>query len=87
MQTTGFQIGQCIIRVDVERTRYLYSEQNSIHEDCSCEHCLHYFVNVIKKPVRIFEILSKMGVDLGKNENAEPDGVWHIGKRERFKNS
>jgi hypothetical protein len=48
---------------------------------------MHYAEVVIFKPVRVYEILSKMGVDLTRYDRNDIEGVWHIGEREKFKNS
>jgi hypothetical protein len=87
MNICNFQISQCRIKVDVVKTTEFYSEQNLIVDDCDCKDCKHFAENVIKKEIRIFEILKKMGVDLAKNENNQPDGLWHTGEGDKFKNS
>lgn len=87
MNFCTFQICQCRITVDIAKTTAYYAEQNLITEDCNCEYCKHYVENVINKEVRIFEILSKMGVDLAKNGNNQPDGLWYTGSKNKFKHS
>ena len=59
MNICTFQIYQCRITVDIDKTTAYYAEQNLITDDCDCEDCRHYAENVISKDVRVFQILSK----------------------------
>lgn len=83
----NFQIGQCHICVDTERTELFYSVQPKVTDLCSCSLCSHYQHNVIHKPVRIYKILTAMGVDLTRFDKEDIEGVWHIGERDKFENS
>ena len=87
MNICTFQIYRCRITVDIEKTTAFYADQNLITIDCACDNCRHFAEDVINKNVRVFQILSKMGVNLAKNENNQPDGLWHTGSRNKFKNS
>jgi hypothetical protein len=83
----NFQIGQCRITVDTSKTESFYLTQPRVTELCDCLLCTHYEQTVIHKPVRIYEILTKMGVDLTKYDKNDIEGVWHIGERDKFENS
>jgi hypothetical protein len=83
----NFQIGQCRITVDESKTKSFYSIQPKVTELCDCPACVYYAQTVINKPVKVYEILSKMGVDLTKYDKDEIEGIYHTGEREKFKNS
>jgi len=83
----NFQIGQSRITVDTAKTESFYLTQPRVTELCDCSLCTHYEQTVIHKPVRIYEILTKMGVDLTRYDKDDIEGVWHIGETEKFKNS
>ena len=72
------KIGENKIAYNNKKTSEAYSQEINIIEDCSCEDC-HYFANVITKlELEIFQILKNAGVNLEKNLNSEPTGVWCI---------
>ncbi|RPD43431.1 hypothetical protein [Paracnuella aquatica] len=76
--TITFQIeGQPLV-VDCHKTREFYLTQEKIIDDCQCENCQFYAEYFTKEPLEIFSMLSSMGVDLQKNINSEPTGVWCI---------
>lgn len=64
--------------VDCDKTREFYLTQEKIIDDCQCENCKIYAEYFTKEPLEIFSMLSSMGVDLQKNLNSEPTGVWCI---------
>lgn len=81
MSNSQFQIAGKSVFVDIDATTKFYSSQNHISEDCPCDDCNHYLNYFIKRPFEILTILSKMGIDLEKNLNSEPTGVWcHVGE-------
>ncbi|MGV9004792.1 hypothetical protein [Flavobacterium sp.] len=66
------------ITYEKEKTSEAYLKEISIVVNCPCEDC-HYFVNVITKlNLEIFRILKNACVDLEKNLDSEPTGVWCI---------
>lgn len=72
------KIGQNRIAYDKKKTSEAYSKEVNIIENCSCEDC-HYFAIVITKlELEIFQILKNAGVNLEKNLDSEPTGVWCI---------
>lgn len=83
----NFQIGQCRISADVARTETFYRVQPKHTELCNCPLCSYYEHTVITKPVKVFEILTKMGVDLSRHDKDDVETVWHIGERVKFRNS
>jgi hypothetical protein len=76
--TTTFQIEGYPLTVDCDKTKEFYLTQEKITDDCQCKDCRFYAENFTKEPLEIFSILSSMGVDLQKNLNSEPTGVWLI---------
>lgn len=78
MSRSKFQIAENIVFADVEATKKFYSTQNHISEDCTCGDCIYYLNHFIKQPFEIFNVLSNLGIDLEKNLNSEPTGVWSI---------
>ncbi len=78
MSICQFQIAENFVIVDVEATKKFYLAQNHISEDCACGYCAYYLNHFIKQPFEIFNLLSNLGIDLEKNLNSEPTGVWSI---------
>ena len=66
------------MQVDVSKTQQFYLTQDKITEDCTCDDCRFYATEFIKQTLEIFELISTMGVDLAKNLESEPTGVWCI---------
>ena len=64
--------------MDCDKTKEFYLTQEKIIDDCQCTDCQFYAESFTKEPLEIFSILSTMGVDLQKNLNSEPSGVWCI---------
>ena len=83
----GFQIGQCRISVDNERTKEFYSTLPKISENCACGDCAHFESEVITKDLRLFRILKGMGVDLARQPNVNPDGICSIGPTEKYRHA
>ena len=72
------KIGENRIAYDNKKTSDAYSKEANIIENCPCEDC-HYFVTVITQlELEIFQILKNTGVNLEKNLDSEPTGVWCI---------
>ncbi len=74
-----FQIGQCRLHVHLKKTKEFYATQPKITENCSCGYCKYFETVVIHQPNRLFEILKKMEVDLGRQPNINPDGICCVG--------
>lgn len=75
---TSFEIGNISIMVDVEKTRAFYTEQKTIIQGCQYADCQYYANSFINEPIEIFSLLRSFGIDLTKNLNADPGGVWCI---------
>jgi len=82
--TVGFQIGQCRIYVDTDRTKKFYETLPRISENCNCGNCVYFENEITKKGIRIFEILKTMGVDLTRQPNINPDGVCSVGPTDKY---
>jgi hypothetical protein len=82
----NFQIGQCRITVDTDRTKKFYESLSRISENCECGDCAYFESEIIKKEIRLFKILQQMGVDLSRQPDIVPDGVISYGDNESFKN-
>ena len=82
--TVGFQIGQCRIYVDIDKTRKFYEGLPRISENCTCGDCSYFETEVTSKEIRLFKILQKMGVDLTKQPNINPDGVCSTGDTDKY---
>ena len=80
--TVDFQIGQCRIYVDTDRTKEFYETLPRISENCNCGDCVYFENEVIKKDIPLFRILKKMCVDLTRQPNINPDGVCSVGLRQ-----
>ena len=78
MKTTTFLINDGTLLVDIDETKAFYLTQDKITNDCMCEDCLFYATVFTRKPLEIFKMLSSMGIDLEKNLQSEPTGVWCI---------
>lgn len=76
--TEDFEIAGTTLRVDKMATERLYLPEVKITDNCNCSDCTFYADILIKQPFEIFQLLSRMGVDLGKNLSSEPTGVWCI---------
>ncbi len=76
--TITFEIEDCLILVESDKTKQFYLTQEKITDDCQCNNCKFYVEDFTKEALEIFSILSSMGVDLEKNLNSEPTGVWCI---------
>lgn len=73
-----FNIVNHIIKIDVQATIHFYQTQNSILDDCTCNDCSYFYHDFIHKSFSVFDTLRRFGVDLGKNLNSEPTGVWCV---------
>lgn len=87
MRNLEFQIGQCRVYVDTDKTKNFYKELPRISENCSCDDCDYFENEVIKKDIGLFRILNKMGVDLKRQPNINPDGVSSVGETDNFRRS
>ncbi len=85
--TVNFQIGQCRIVTEVDRTKKFYNGLPRISENCSCKDCSYFETELIKKKIRLFEILKKMGVDLAKQPNINSDRVFSGGETGKYQKS
>lgn len=84
MNAVNFQIGQCRITVDLDRTRDFYSELPRISENCKCQDCEHFENVVTNMNIHLFEMLKRMGVNLKRQPNINPDGVCSTGETDEF---
>ena len=82
--TVGFQIGQCRIYVDTDRTKEFYETLPGISENCNCGNCVYFENEVIKKDIPLFKILKKMCVDLTRQPNINPDGIYSVGPTTKY---
>ena len=73
-----FKIQYISLHVDVEKTKKYYLKENKIVDDCNCGDCRFYVDVILNKPIEIFQLLLKTGVNLEKNVASEPTGVWCI---------
>jgi hypothetical protein len=71
-------------KVDGIKTKNFYLTQNLIQDDCSCEDCEFYQNEFIKLSLDIYKKLDRCGVDLRKNINDEPTGVWVIREEKKI---
>jgi hypothetical protein len=79
-EVVSFQIGQCRLIVDIRRTKDFYAILPNISTNCSCGHCKYFENKVLQQANRLFDILSKMGVDLSRQPDINPDGVSCVGE-------
>jgi hypothetical protein len=79
-ETVSFQIGQCRLIVDIRRTKDFYATLPNISTNCSCGNCKYFETQVVQRTNRLFAILSKMGADLSRQPNINPDGVNCLGE-------
>ena len=79
-----FQIGQCRIYVDTDKTKDFYSKFPKISENCKCGDCKYFEDVIIKKDIRLFTILKSMGVDLDRQPNINPDGICSVGPTDKY---
>ncbi|MET0243390.1 MAG: hypothetical protein ABW174_07975 [Flavitalea sp.] len=75
---TLFKIGNVPIYVDINKTKTFYLPQMSIAENCSCESCIYFSEIFSQLSLPIFIVLKDMGVDLKKNVENEPTGVFTV---------
>ena len=80
----NFQIGQCRIYVDTDKTKDFYYILPKISENCKCDDCKYFEYFMTKKEIRIFTILKNMGVDLTRQPNINPDGVCSVGPTDKY---
>jgi hypothetical protein len=81
---TDFQIEEYEISVDIEKTKQFYSTLPKISENCSCKDCEYFERVIIQKNIQFFKTLQKMGVDLTRQPNTNPDGVCSVGPTEKY---
>ncbi|MHA4812560.1 hypothetical protein ACX0G9_30990 [Flavitalea flava] len=75
----NFQIGQCRLHIQIERTKEFYAAQPKISTNCSCDNCKYFENEVINHSNRLFEVLKEMGVDLSRQPNINSDGICCVG--------
>jgi len=80
-----FQIGQCRLHIHLKRTKEFYSVQPKISENCSCGYCKYFENKVIKQTSKLFDLLKKMGVELNRQPDINPDGISCIGESKPHK--
>ncbi|WP_207531819.1 hypothetical protein [Desertivirga arenae] len=73
-----FQIEEMILEVDFDATAKYYAEQPQIKENCSCGDCKYFQDELIRQPIKLFELLKQMGVDLSRQPDINPDGIFCI---------
>lgn len=73
-------------KVDKLKTEKFYLSQNLIIDDCSCNDCNFYQNEFINSSFDILKKIKDCGVDLRKNINDEPTGVWVIRKKGKLIN-
>jgi len=79
-----YQIGQCRVLTDKDKTIKFYRSLPKISENCGCENC-HYFETIVtEKEIRLFTILKEMGVDLTRQPAINPDGICPVGPTEKY---
>jgi hypothetical protein len=66
------------LSIDSDKTKLFYLTQNRIIDSCQCVDCQFFSEIFIKEPLEIFSFLSSIGVDLQKNLESEPTGVWCV---------
>lgn len=66
------------LNVSADATTQLYSTQHLISDDCECEDCKFYVSKVLRYGFSIHAELSSAGVDVAKNLDSEPTGVWCV---------
>jgi hypothetical protein len=79
-EIVSFQIGQCRLIVDIRRTKDFYAILPAITTNCSCGNCKYFENQVLRHTNRLFTILSRMGVDLSRQPNINPDGISCVGE-------
>ena len=73
-----FQIGQCRVLVDLTETEEFYKKQPKITDNCTCEDCKYFSNVVVEQNNQLFDLLRKMKVDLHRQPNINPDGVYCV---------
>ena len=73
-----FQLGTYGVIVDLAKTKAFYSTLPQISANCSCGNCVYFEKVVIKQPLRLFDLLKDMQVDLSRQPDINPDGVYAI---------
>jgi hypothetical protein len=75
-----FQIGQCRLHVNIKKTKDYYANLPKISENCACSDCKYFELEAINQTNQLFELLVKMGVDLSRQPDINPDGISCIGE-------
>ena len=75
-----FQVGQCRLHIHLARTKAFYASQPKITENCSCNNCKYFEDEIIYSDNNLFIVLRKMGADLSRQPNVNPDGVCCVGE-------
>ncbi len=63
---------------DNNRTSNAYLKEINIIENCPCDDCYYFATIITKLELEIFQVLKNVGVNLEKNLDSEPTGVWCI---------
>ena len=72
------KIGENRIAYINQKTSDAYIKEINIIENCPCEDCRYFATVITKLELEIFQILKSAGVNLEKNLDSEPTGVWCI---------
>lgn len=85
LDSCKFQIGQVRLHIDIKKTREFYARLPKISENCTCSDCMYFETEVIHRTNKLFDLLKKMGVDLSRQPNINPDGLCCVGNTKQDK--
>jgi hypothetical protein len=68
---SGFQIGQCRLKIQIWRTEEYYKNLPKISDTCKCDECAYFQNYVLREENNFFTLLKNMGVDLSKRPTAD----------------
>lgn len=72
------ELAQLLEGSNKDTTVNYYKDQLTAKENCQCKECVYFQDVFIKKELKLFVFLTELGIDLRKDEDIDPEGLWMI---------
>lgn len=72
------ELAQLLDGFNKDATVNYYKDQLTAKENCQCEDCAYFQDVFIQKELKLFAFLTELGIDLRKDEDIDPEGLWMI---------
>lgn len=70
------ELAEILSDFNLNATQNYYDDQLTAKENCPCAGCVYFEDEFLKKKLNLFTFLAKMGIDVRKEQDLDPDGLW-----------